>query len=66
MKIFYNKFFECGRLVLAFQRFNRGYKNLPTKFYKNGIRIVKNSEETGIHFICGVYKLIIIWLKKNG
>ena len=44
-KTFYKEFYKKGKLILAFQKFNRGYKNLPTKFYKNGIRKIKNSEE---------------------
>ena len=59
-KTFYKEFYKKGKLTLAFQRFNKGYKNLPTKFYKNGIRKIVNSEETAIYFVLGVYKLIII------
>lgn len=59
-KTFYKEFYKKEKLTLAFQRFNKGYKNLPTKFYKNGIHKIVNSEETTIYFVLGVYKLIII------
>ena len=59
-KTFYKILIKIGKYSIAIQRFNKGYKNLPTNYYKNGIRKFYNENEITIQITIGTYKLIFI------
>lgn len=59
-KTFCIELLKIAKYSLVFQRFNKGYKNLPTTRYKNGIRISYYKDYTEIYIIIGVYKLTLI------
>lgn len=61
MKTFYKEIFNNNKgFKIVFQRFNKGFKNLNTIWYKTGIRKFWNNAEITWCICIGYYKLMFI------
>lgn len=66
MKTFYKEIYKSKNgFKIAIQRFNKGYKNLNTTWYKSGIRKFWNNAETTWCFCVGCFKLMFIQEKRQ-
>ena len=62
-KTFYKTLVKVGKFKIDLQRFHKGYKNLKTVYYKNGIRKIYNECGKMIQIVVSDYRLLFIKFK---
>ena len=62
-KTFYKTLIKFGKFQIDLHRYNRGYKNLKSIYYKSGIRKIWNEKGSMIQIGFSNYRLLFIKFK---
>lgn len=62
-KTFYKTLIKVGKFQIDLQRYNRGYKNLKSTYYKSGIRKLCNEYTSMLQIGFSNYRLLFIKFK---
>lgn len=62
-KTFYKTLIKVGKFKIDLQKYNRGYKNLKSIYYKSGIRKIWNECGCMIQIGFSNYRLLFIKFK---
>ena len=62
-KTYYKTLIKVGKFQIDLQRYNKGFKNLKSVYYKSGIRRIWNECGSMIQIGFSNYRLLLIRLK---
>lgn len=62
-KTYYKTLVKVGKFQIDLQRYNKGFKNLKSVYYKSGIRRIWNECGSMIQIGFSNYRLLLIKLK---
>ena len=62
-KTYYKHLVKIGKFQIDLQRYNKGFKNLKSVYYKSGIRRIWNECGSMIQIGFSNYRLLLIKLK---
>ena len=62
-KTYYKTLVKVGKFQIDLQRYNKGFKNLKSVYYKSGIRRIWNECGSIIQIGFSNYRLLLIRLK---
>lgn len=63
MKTFYKTIIKIGKFQIDLHKYNKGYKNLKSVYYKYGIRKIWNEKGCMIQIGFSNYRLLFIKFK---